>query len=130
MRIAPSLIHCLVLILTLHSGISTWAQAGHREEVKLYVETGIHHSARSVAFSSDGQLLAASGLDRTIKIWDVGSGRELMTLPNNSMASFLAFFPSQPILAAANEDGTIGICGVCPPVFMRPHGLSSAPQSS
>src|SRR5580704_8510778 len=92
----------LLLILILAFVIATWAQDSRPADISLYVETGIHHSARSVAFSSDGHLLAASGLDRTIKLWDVDSARELMTLPNNSMASFISFSPIQPILAASN----------------------------
>jgi WD40 repeat protein len=76
------------------------------EPLRLYVEAGIHHSARSVAFSGDGSLIAAGSLDRTIKIWDVRSSRELLTLPNEKMSTFLAFVPSRPILASSNEDGT------------------------
>ncbi|MGO6840431.1 hypothetical protein GUK34_28420 [Rhizobium leguminosarum] len=77
--------------------------------VELYVESGIHHSARSVAFSTDGRYIAASSLDRTIKIWDVATGRELATIPNDSMARSIAFLPRGTALAAANEDGAVAI---------------------
>ncbi|MBY3297649.1 hypothetical protein HFO10_17140 [Rhizobium laguerreae] len=77
--------------------------------VQLYVESGIHHSARSVAFSADNAYLAASSLDRTIKVWDVATGRELATLPNQSMARSIAFLPTGTVLAAANEDGSVAI---------------------
>ena len=73
------------------------ARCAQNESMSLYVEAGIHHSTRSVAFSLDGDLIAASSLDRTIKIWDVHSSRELMTLK---------------VLASCNEDGTVTIWNI------------------
>ena len=77
--------------------------------VNLYVESGIRHSARSVAFSSDGQFIAAGSLDRSIKIWSARTGRELATLPNQSMSTSIAFLPSTPVVAANGEDGSISV---------------------
>jgi len=34
----------------------------------------------SVIFSADGQFLLSGGLDRTIKLWDVATGRCIRTL--------------------------------------------------
>ena len=34
----------------------------------------------SVIFSADGQFLLSGGLDRTIKLWDVATGRYIRTL--------------------------------------------------
>jgi WD40 repeat protein len=76
-------------------------------EVELYVESGIHHSGRSVAFSSDGALIAAGSIDPTIKVWDAASGRELETLPSNHQVFSLAFVPGRPALIASNDDGTL-----------------------
>lgn len=67
-----------ILVLVLHSVVPIWAQEKHPKPISLYVESGIHHSARSVAFSDNGQLIATGSLDRTIKIWDIRSTRELM----------------------------------------------------
>jgi WD40 repeat protein len=75
----------------------------------LYVESGIRHSARSVAFSADGRFIAAGSLDRTIKIWDVRSGRELTTLPTGSMSTSIAFLAPGSIVAASGEDGSVGV---------------------
>lgn len=36
--------------------------------------------APSIAFSRDGRLLAASAADNSVKVWDVNSGREVLTL--------------------------------------------------
>ena len=37
----------------------------------------------SVAFSSDGKRLISGGHDNVVKIWDVGTGRELLTLEHS-----------------------------------------------
>lgn len=84
--------------------------------VELYVESGIRHSARSVAFSADGRLLATGSLDRTVKIWDAATGRELATLDSGTKAVSLAFLPQQTLgagtLALLGEDGVIQLWDV------------------
>jgi hypothetical protein len=79
------------------------------EQLSLYVESGIHHSARAVAFSHNGSLLATGSLDRNIKVWDVRTSRELLSLANGKMATALAFLPSRPIIISSNEDGTLSV---------------------
>ncbi|MES0139644.1 hypothetical protein NKJ88_32730, partial [Mesorhizobium sp. M0016] len=81
-----------------------------------------------MAFSSNGQLLAAGSLDRTIKIWEVGSGRELVTLQNGSMASSLVFLPLQAVVAAANEDGTVTVWDISQTWLLATLPCSEAPS--
>ncbi|UIK20667.1 caspase family protein [Rhizobium leguminosarum] len=91
------------------TNVANTAAATGDDAVELYIESGIHHSARSVAFSADGRYLAASSLDRTIKVWDTLAKRELATIPNESMARSIAFVPGGTSLAAANEEGAVVI---------------------
>jgi WD40 repeat protein len=42
--------------------------------------TGHQHFVYALAFTPDGRMLASGGLDKTIKLWDVATGREQRTL--------------------------------------------------
>ncbi|MGQ9590289.1 MAG: WD40 repeat domain-containing serine/threonine-protein kinase [Planctomycetota bacterium] len=70
----------------------------------------------ALALSPDPKLLATGGLDRTIRVWDLGLGegaRLLSTLRGhtNAVAS-LAFSPDKRILASGCDDGSIRLWDV------------------
>ena len=106
---AARIFSVLILLPSLGSAAELKDTATRRTggEVELYVESGIHHRGRSVAFSSDGAFIAAGSIDLTIKIWDAVSGRELETLPSKHQVFSLAFVPDKPAVIASNDDGTI-----------------------
>jgi WD40 repeat protein len=63
---------------------------------------------RSVAFSPNSAKLASAGDDRTVKLWDVATRRELRTLKGHTKAVWsLAFSPDGARLASASQDGTV-----------------------
>lgn len=68
-----------------------------------------HKGLRSMAFSADGNLLATSGNDRTVKVWDVQSGRSLFSLEGHlAEVNAVAFNPKdKKVLASVGTDGKI-----------------------
>jgi WD40 repeat protein/serine/threonine protein kinase len=59
-----------------------------------------------LAFSADGRRLASSGLDHTIRTWDVVSGNETLALRGHLDAvTGVAFSPNDRLLASASPQG-------------------------
>jgi eukaryotic-like serine/threonine-protein kinase len=80
----------------------------HSEKQTLQGHT---HFVFSVAFSPDGQRVASGSADRTVKIWDTATGKELLSL-NDGLSNpvlSVAFSPDGQRLASG-ADNTVKIC--------------------
>src|SRR5258708_39478777 len=64
-------------------------------------------SINSVAFSSDGLKLASAGVDHTVRLWDVQTGKEIQRFDLQ-----LTFSPDGQSVAAACHDGSIELWDV------------------
>ncbi|XTI94017.1 nwd1 protein [Cenococcum geophilum] len=65
---------------------------------------GHRGSVSSVAFSADSKLVVSGSVDRTIKIWDVATGREMRTLAIGTTLYNISFD-----ITGAHLDTDIGV---------------------
>jgi eukaryotic-like serine/threonine-protein kinase len=63
-------------------------------------------SVRSVAFSPDGQRIVTGSDDRTAKVWEAASGRELLTLKGHGAVGYIAFLPDGQRIVTGSWDRT------------------------
>ena len=76
----------------------------------LQIFEGHSDSVRSIAFSSDGSRIASGSDDRTIRIWDTKSGKDIRKLEGHSdSVRSVAFSSDGSRIASGSDDHTIRI---------------------
>jgi WD40 repeat protein len=66
-----------------------------------------------VAYSPDGRLLASGSTDKTVRIWDLATAREIRTLVGHSdWVTGVTFSPDGSRLASSSYDRTVKIWDV------------------
>jgi WD40 repeat protein len=74
---------------------------------------GHNESVTSIAFSADGNYLASGSDDKTVKLWNVESQLEVVTLEGHSNnVTSVAFSPDGRYLASGSDDKTIKLWSI------------------
>jgi tricorn protease-like protein len=68
--------------------------------------TGHRDDIQALCFHPDGKLLATASRDRTAKVWDYRTGKEIRTLKHDDAVRFVCFSTDGQRLATASEDRT------------------------
>lgn len=104
---------CMCLILTAY-------EFGRTQNPELVVRTGHTTYIGSIAFDPKGKIFASGSSDRTIKLWDVETGKELRTLTGHTSAVFsVAFSADGKTLASGDADGPIKLWNVATGTELR-----------
>jgi WD40 repeat protein/uncharacterized caspase-like protein len=118
MKIVIQILSCLCLVLSV-------CTASSAQKPELVVQKGHTGGVSSMAFGSDGRILASGSSDKfgngEIKLWDVGTGKELRTLPGHSgPISQVAFSrPDGKVLVSGSESGIIKFWNVATGTELR-----------
>ncbi|MFQ5779914.1 MAG: WD40 repeat domain-containing protein, partial [Nitrospiria bacterium] len=67
---------------------------------------------RSVAFSPDGKLLVTGSYDKTVRIWDLETGRAIFSMTHPNLVRAVAVSPDGKIVASGNYNKTADLWDV------------------
>jgi WD40 repeat protein len=105
------------LVLALVAGVASWAGGRcQAQQPKLRTTLTDEEPVMSVVFSPNGKLLASGSWDKTIKLWEVKTGKERATLKGHTERVYSVMFsPDGKLLASSSWDKTIKLWDIPAP---------------
>jgi WD40 repeat protein len=82
--------------------------AAYGQQIEIAVQKGHSGDVTALAFNQDGSLLASAGVDHLIKLWHIGTGKEMASFPGTILYPVvqLQFISDGDFLIVSYEDGS------------------------
>jgi WD40 repeat protein len=78
-----------------------------RPRLRLYSRAKV---SNGLSFSADSRRLAVTGADQAVRLWDVTTGEEILTMrPHGEQVTHVAFSPVDGLLATGGSDGKVKV---------------------
>ena len=113
-------------VTSVHYGVVQIIDVATAEVKRPALPTRHSSWVRSVSWSPDGTKLASGSKDKTLRTWEVATGKELSQLRGHGQAvSSLAFKPDDPnVLVTGSHDQTVKLRDLC----LMPCPLTRVPR--